>query len=317
MTTSTTSDDLTRRQAGWMLAAILLVAAGLRLADLGDRTMGHIEAYVPGIEFPYGIAAPHPRITLWETLKGSFEEPHPPAWYVLNWPWTKVFGDELFWLRLPSVLAGLLGIWLIYRVAADHLDRTTGVVAAMILAVHGYHVFWSQIARPYSLSPTLALLGTVLLTRAVGDGARRWRLGYAATSLIGLATSYYYWPFFGAQMLWVFLATAGRRPAWRGILREQLAVLTLATPVVALALFQSRESYLEATFGGVLESLRDEWAGLGYLFRPYGDPRVAPPVGPIALHVLAGLTAVLALVGLAAPKRPSRDPESAGPGPSV
>src|SRR5678816_698396 len=47
----------------WLVPLLLLIAAGavLRLMGLGEKSLNHMEVYVPGIPLPAGISEPPPR----------------------------------------------------------------------------------------------------------------------------------------------------------------------------------------------------------------------------------------------------------------
>ena len=49
-------------------------------------------------------------------------------------------------LRVPSALAGLLSIWLVYRLGKRRFDRTTGLLAGFLLTTSYMFVFWSRVA---------------------------------------------------------------------------------------------------------------------------------------------------------------------------
>src|SRR5262245_60393427 len=64
----------------WLVLLILLIAAGaaLRLVGLGDKSLNHMEVYIPGIPLPAGISEPPPRHDWFSALTwGFFKEPHP------------------------------------------------------------------------------------------------------------------------------------------------------------------------------------------------------------------------------------------------
>jgi hypothetical protein len=134
--------------------------------------------------------------------------------------------------------------------------------------------------------------------------------GYLAASLAGLATIYYYWPVVLAQLLWMLLVEA-RRPV--RIAAWQLWVLTAATPLLTLAIYQARPGpYLAhehwrflggyLTFGFQLTPTIDSGSGLVWE-TPF-------------LWVLPPLALICGAFGLAALRRESPSGEaSVGPPP--
>ena len=94
---------------GWLLLAVLLLSAfALRFEGLDQRSMGHVEVYIPGIDLPEGISEPPARTELGPLLWWHFhDEPHPQAYYFLMALWGEIFGTSEVSLRLPSTLAAI------------------------------------------------------------------------------------------------------------------------------------------------------------------------------------------------------------------
>jgi len=68
-----------------------------------------------------------------------------------------------FWLRLPSALFGTLTIWAVFEAIED---KGIALGAALFVAVFPLFVFWSTLARPYSIAGFFVAIGW------------RWRAGY-------------------------------------------------------------------------------------------------------------------------------------------
>jgi hypothetical protein len=104
-------------------------------------------------------------------------------YYFMMRAWILI-GDSEFMLRLPSMVFGVLTVLAIYVVAARLFSQLTGLIAATLLSVHGFHVAFSQIARSYSLLLFLLLLTMYLLVSAMeSQSTRDWafRLRYVFT----------------------------------------------------------------------------------------------------------------------------------------
>jgi len=224
------------------LGVILTVGALLRLHDVEYRTLTHPEAYTPGIDLPWHLSNPNPRFSLWQILAGTIAgEPHPPGYYIVMLGWTKWFGSSILALRLPSVLFGVASLLLIYVLARYTEDTLTALLAAAMLALNGFHLYWSQAARMYSMACFLGLLSTVLLVLIVKQTARQRTYGilYAVSTLAGLATHVYFWPVFVTHALWVFATSLRARCSLLGLLRLQILISIVASPLVAIAVYQT------------------------------------------------------------------------------
>ncbi len=104
-----------------------------------------------------------------------------------------VFGASVFSYRLPSVLAGVLGLWLLYPLGRRLVGRGPAWLATLLLALHPLHVYYSRFARSYALVFLLALVLVFTLVRAL-EGRRGAWIG------AGLAS---------ALLPWIHLSTAG------------------------------------------------------------------------------------------------------------
>ena len=277
-----------------ILAGILIIAAGLRLYRVEYRTLNHPEVYAPGIDLPWDLSNPHPRFTLGQTLAGTIAgEPHPPAYYVLMLGWTKLFGSSILALRLPSVLFGVASILLIYLLARYTEDSITALLAAAMLALNGLHVYQSQTARMYPMACFLGLLSTLLLVLILKQPSRQltYRVLYVIVTVAGLATHVYVWALFITQVLWVFVTNLRMRGSLHRLLRLQIFTFIIATPLVAIAVYQTGAASPPPTLGPVQGVLR--YLESGSLFEIGPLPLSKPFVPAVAALLAFIVTAVL------------------------
>jgi hypothetical protein len=224
------------------LGLIVIVGAWLRVSNLAEKSITHVEMYVPGIRMPQGISVPGQRMTLPSVLTGTFSsDTHPPGYYVLMWAWTKCFGASVWALRLPAVLLGVGCIPLMLWLGTLTGQRTGGWIAAVLLAVHGHHVFWSQVARMFTLTCFLGLLATCLLLVIAKDShAPRWlALLYVTVVLIGVCCHIFFWALLGTHICWTFLNASAQRQALPGAAKLQLFAVILGSPLLAFAAYQN------------------------------------------------------------------------------
>ena len=177
---------------------------------------------------------------------------HPPFYYYLLKLWMAVWGAGEFSLRLLSVFLGVAAVAFTYALASRLVGRRVGALAALLLALSPFHIYYSQEVRMYALVVLLTTASTLFMVRALEDwqappdGAatgswRRVRRGsayallYVAATALALYTLYYAAFIPLAQTLFV-LAVYGRR--WRMIVRwcaTQGAVVLLYAPWIAVA----------------------------------------------------------------------------------
>lgn len=86
-----------------------------------------------------------------ESLKFWTWETNPPLHLFFLKLWFYVFPADEFWTRVPSLIFGLLAVFYTYKIGREFLNKKTGLIAALIVAIHPQHIFLSTFARAYSL----------------------------------------------------------------------------------------------------------------------------------------------------------------------
>ncbi len=242
------------------LPALLLLAFALRVHALDFQPLWFDE----GKSVFFANQAP------WDTAILTAEDIHPPLYYWLLHAWALVAEWGPLALRFLSAGLSLLAVPLIYQLGRLLTGRRLmGLLAALILTLAPFHVYYAQEARMYALVTTLSLASTVLMLRALaltppptpfplpefgrGEGARgrgegfTW-LAYLAITVAALYTHYYaaFIPLF--QTMWVLLW------AWRDARRRRhllpwlgrMTLLGLAYAPWVLLSYQVLTAYVTA-----------------------------------------------------------------------
>lgn len=114
---------------------------------------------------------------------------HPPLFYLAQWITAHLFGTSEIALRLPSLLFGVLSVYLIYRLTlALGMNRNTALVAALIVAVMPGALRYSNEARGYAQLGAL-VLGMVI---CVQENRPRCFAGLAAATILTHNMGYVY-----------------------------------------------------------------------------------------------------------------------------
>lgn len=197
-------------------------------------------------------------------------EPHPPLYYSFLHLWYPLAGTTEFALRFPTLVANVLTVALLIRVAAYLGWRAGGLVGALMLAINPYQVWYAQEARMYTPVALFGLAAVYFALRALRGGARRDLVWHALFMLLALATHYYALFLWGFLGLFVGAAILARRPSFAlGFGRwclTQAAVAVVYLPWLAYA-YRISIYYVRADprkvdlFGVVKESL--EYYSLG------------------------------------------------------
>ncbi len=167
----------------WPLAALIVFAAALRLATLTEQSFWYDEAFTPVHVFHSGLSA-----TLHSVVHS---ENTPPLWYLLAWVDVRLFGDGALALRLPSALAGIATVPVVWAIGSELAGRRTALIAAALVAVNPLFVWYSQEARAYGLFVLFSALALLCFVRLLHDPTRNRALAFALSGALALLTHYF------------------------------------------------------------------------------------------------------------------------------
>jgi mannosyltransferase len=139
-------------------------------------------------------------------------EATPYLYYVLAWPWSRLFGSGEVGLRSLSALAGTATVVAGYGAGASLVSRRVGLIAAALVAVNPFLIWYSQEARSYSLVTLFVAVGLWLFGRALA-GERRALAGWALLSTLALATHYFALFVVVPEGVWLVARVRDRRRA--------------------------------------------------------------------------------------------------------
>ncbi len=219
-----------------VLLLIMLLALGLRLVNLGGRSLWYDEAFAvlfaeKGLDaMLYGTLTP---------VNGGAADIHPLLYYVTLNGWMGLFGPSPFAVRLWSVVLGVATVGLVYILGHDLFGEKTGLSAAFITAVAPFHVQYSQETRMYALMCLLLVAATWCFVRGwratTGNQINTGSPAFAPALLL----QWRWWIGFG-----VLAALA--------MYTQQLSAFYLMALGMAPVLARQRRQFVGATVGAVV-----------------------------------------------------------------
>jgi mannosyltransferase len=167
------------------IIAITILAFALRIYHLGHQSIWYDE----GVSIYYSCQS------LKDLLVSASADNHPPLHYLVLHFWLKLAGQSEFSVRLLSLISGVLSIPLLFRLGQELFDQRVGLLAAFLLSISPFHVWFSQEARMYTLAVLFSLASVYIFALCFEErsgSARRCLLpSYVIASALGLYTHFY------------------------------------------------------------------------------------------------------------------------------
>jgi len=264
------------RRVGWGLAGLGLLALGLRGVLLEQFGLHVDESGVADFVLRHVLAR------LGETanpfLTGSSSQP------ILHYYLVRLsldfVGQTITGLRLPSVVAGSLGVMLTWALVAEVSGRRTATLTALVMATYHFHIHWSRIALNNIWDTVWVPL---MLLGCVWGWKHRWSGGALIAGVaVGFSQYFYAGSKVGVLLIGLWLIGVWRTdPAWDWrwacifIGKLALTALVIGLPITLFAgrhpdiyFIRTREVYgwSEAAMRAAQGS-SDPWAYLGFQIR--------------------------------------------------
>ena len=220
------------------LVAVVLLAALLRFPTLSLQSYWDDEGTTVGL-MRMGF------FHMLSTLPHS--ESTPPLYYILAWIWSHVFGTGEAGLRSLSAAAGVGTVVLAHDAGRVLAGKTTGRIAAVLVAVNPLMIWYSQEARAYALAALFCAAGFLFFVRAVDPQGSQPITPWAVCSILALLTHYFSLFLIVPEAIWLlFFArhrgarTASARSTWVGV----TWVGAVGAALLPLALIQRQRGYV-------------------------------------------------------------------------
>ena len=190
-----------------VVAGLLLIGGALRFYRLSGRSFWLDEILVWDFSGGASIDAVVRRLAAVPSLM--------PLHFVISWI-IRHWGDSETWLRLFPAVAGTLTVPAMFFLARDLFGRRTAVLAALLVAVAPFLIWYSQENAAYALLTLLTVVQMHLAYLAVTRSRLAHWLGFSIVTLVSLYNDYLALLATAAAFVFIGLALLRRRAGARG-----------------------------------------------------------------------------------------------------
>ncbi len=215
-----------------ILIIILIVAASLRLYALRSYPAG-LNADEAALGYnAYSLLTTgrdehgHP----WPINLESFGDFKPAGYAYLLLPFIKILGLTELAIRLPSALAGIVAVYVLYLLVKELSEEKQAVIAAAVLAVSPWHLHFSRGGWETNIATTLLIVaawGWVKWTKTP-------QIKYITASVISLVFSLYVYQ--STRVIAPLLGLGWAILSWRQVWAKRKSLLPLVVVTMVLIL---------------------------------------------------------------------------------
>ncbi|MEI9974828.1 MAG: glycosyltransferase family 39 protein [Ignavibacteriota bacterium] len=157
-----------------------------------------------------------------------------PLYYLVDWVAFTIGGRQEWILRLPSFLASVVALWLLYKLASRLFDPATAQFAVLAFACAEPVAFAAADARPYGLALCLLIASALALLEWLDAGQTRYAVGYVLLTTLVLYAHCLFAPVLPALGGYALLRASTERKvqSWK-FLAAWAAIGILALPLLA------------------------------------------------------------------------------------
>jgi len=203
-----------------LLAAVLLLAASVRLYQLGEIPNGFT---VDEASYGYNgysiLKTGRDRFGEWLPLyTDNFGDLIESSYILLTVPTIGIFGLNEFATRLPAALIGIATVFALFKLAEVAFNRRIALLASLVLAISPWHVQVSRYAERSPLLPLLFCLALLFFFKSRKDPKHLYLSAFLfSLTLYTYASARVFVPLFLVGILCIFF-----RDLWQN--RKQTAI---------------------------------------------------------------------------------------------
>ena len=131
---------------------------------------------------------------------------NPPLFNLVLFYWLKIFPAGELFIRLPSLIFGLLTIVFVYKIyLLIFKDKKGAIISMALLATSPLHVYYSQEARMYSLAALTTAGSMYYFIKLLKEKNSLFTIHYSLFTILMLYSHYLCWFILAVQFLYLFL----------------------------------------------------------------------------------------------------------------
>lgn len=130
---------------------------------------------------------------------------HPPGYFAILWVWSHLFGYSEAAVRSPSIIFGIISVWITYLIGKNMFNKRIGIISSLFLATNPLHIYYSQEARMYAFATFAVVLSVLFLIRILREDDDLLKVGYILSLILVFYSDYVAYFAIPAQFVYVLI----------------------------------------------------------------------------------------------------------------
>jgi mannosyltransferase len=156
---------------------LVLVAAFMRFASMATEPFWHDEITMLNL----GLGG-------WDEVVTQFYAGRPPVFVAISYVWTALFGTGEIISRIPSFIASVASVAVLFYLGSLMFNQRVGFLAALVMTVTEFHLYYAQTFRYYAVYVLMILLSYLFFYLMLKRGHRAYTVLYVLFTALALYT---------------------------------------------------------------------------------------------------------------------------------
>ena len=120
------------------------------------------------------------------------QDVHVPLYHMLLHFWLQIFGTDIFFARMLSLIFFLLTLPVLFSFAKESSNEKVAIVTILLFSLSPFVIWYSNEARMYTLFTFVTSLNHFFFIRMEKTGGTKYRFAYIISTILGLYTHYFF-----------------------------------------------------------------------------------------------------------------------------
>ena len=198
-----------------ILVFVLITGAILRIYDLGNKSFW--------VDELLSIQSSKDIVDVASFFADNTINAHPPLYFLFLKIWS-VFSDGEVYLRLLSVIFGILSILATYLLGRQFLEREASVIASFLVAISPFLLLFDREVRMYPQFVFFTLISLFFFIKALRENKNEYWVGFTFFTVLNTYTHYHAFLVIASMWVFYFLRLKTYKPLWKKALISQVVI---------------------------------------------------------------------------------------------